>query len=312
MEKKQVVGISVVALVLTLSTMAFARTIDPIVSTEWLNANGDMEGLVILDVRSDDAYAAGHIDGAVSEPFVVPFSAWITMPEETGFLLELPPESELFAAIGDLGIDTQSKVVVVADPSPGEPAHYGPAGGARVASTLIYAGVADVAILDGGHTKWVADGYAVSTDDVAPIPVVFDGASNPWMFVSTEYVRQRAWWANLIDARDAAVYFGATIEPFAPVPGHIPTAMSLPTPWAYEEDMTFKSVETLDDMSSGVLGRRGHPFAEIIVYCGVGGYAGVWWYLLSQVLGYHNVKFYDGSAQAWVAAEHDMVPYKWK
>jgi thiosulfate/3-mercaptopyruvate sulfurtransferase len=50
---------------------------------------------------------------------------------------------------------------------------------------------------------------------------------------------------------------------------------------------------------------------EIIVYCGVGGYASSWWYLLTQVLGYENVKFYDGSAQEWVR-EYDMKPFEWQ
>jgi thiosulfate/3-mercaptopyruvate sulfurtransferase len=43
----------------------------------------------------------------------------------------------------------------------------------------------------------------------------------------------------------------------------------------------------------------------------VGGYASSWWFVLTQVLRYKNVKFYDGSAhQEWVI-DYDMVPYQW-
>jgi thiosulfate/3-mercaptopyruvate sulfurtransferase len=60
-------------------------------------------------------------------------------------------------------------------------------------------------------------------------------------------------------------------------------------------------------MASGVIGESAHPRSqEIIVYCGVGGYASSWWFVLTQVLGYENVKIYDGSAQEW-AKNYDMV-----
>jgi thiosulfate/3-mercaptopyruvate sulfurtransferase len=57
-------------------------------------------------------------------------------------------------------------------------------------------------------------------------------------------------------------------------------------------------------MAAGVVG--GPRSQEIIVYCGVGGYASSWWFVLTQVLGYENVKIYDGSAQEW-AKSYDMV-----
>jgi thiosulfate/3-mercaptopyruvate sulfurtransferase len=41
------------------------------------------------------------------------------------------------------------------------------------------------------------------------------------------------------------------------------------------------------------------PAREIVVYCGVGGYASAWWFVLTQLLGYENVKVYDGSALEW-------------
>ncbi|UCE53572.1 MAG: hypothetical protein JSV31_30770 [Desulfobacterales bacterium] len=41
-----------------------------------------------------------------------------------------------------------------------------------------------------------------------------------------------------------------------------------------------------------------------------GGYASSWWFVLTQVAGYNNVKLYDGSAQEWIRY-YDMVPYRW-
>ena len=52
---------------------------------------------------------------------------------------------------------------------------------------------------------------------------------------------------------------------------------------------------------------------EIIVYCGVGGYARAWWFVLTQILGYRDVKFYDGSAQDWTRdPEMPLKMYQWE
>jgi len=142
--------------------------------------------------------------------------------------------------------------------------------------------------------------------------VTYQGKINEAMFVSIDYVPKHTGKADIIDARDADVYFGVSIEPFADKVGHIPKATSLPAPWIWDQNpdgtYTYKDPNTLKAMVSGVI--RKPRVQEIIVYCGVGGYASSWWFVLTQVLGYENVKFYDGSAQEWVK-HYDMVPYQW-
>ena len=287
-----------------------ARMIDSVVSTEWLNTNSGTENLVILDIRSIDAYAAGHIPNAINEPFVVPFSAWITMRDD--LLLEIPDTADLLAAIGALGITSNSWIVVVTEPNAGEPPYYGLSNATRVAMTLIYAGLEQVAILDGGYPKWVADGFATTTDVPAVTPVTYDIAVNEGIFVNIDYAHEHIGEVTIIDARDADVYFGVTVEPFAAKNGHIPSASCLPAPWIWDENedetYTYKSIATLQAMASGVVGES--KTQEVIVYCGVGGYASSWWYVLTEVLGYNNVKLFDGAAQEWVL-QYDMVPYEW-
>jgi len=294
-----------------------SRTIDPIVSTDWLLENIDNESLVVIDIRDDASYAVGHIPGSINEPFVFPVSAWITIRD--GLFLEMPNDVDLFAAIESLGITQDSRVVIVTAPNPGEPPFYGLANATRVAFTLIYAGVKNVAILDGGYPKWVAEGRPTDTDGTTPAEVVYEGTVNNGIIASLNYVRWQLHKADLIDARDADVYFGVTIEPFADKAGHIPGASSLPAPWIWnlnaDGTYTFKDLETLGDMASGVLREPwrywGHWSPKIIVYCGVGGYASSWWFVLTQMLGYHNVKLYDGSAQEWVMEDYEMIPYRW-
>ena len=293
------------------------RTIDPIVSTDWLSGNIADPRLVIVDIRSPEDYAAGHIPGSINEPFVVPFSAWITMRDD--LLLEVPDENDLFGVIESLGIRWYSWVVIVTAPNLGEPQFYGLANATRVALTLIYGGVKNVTILDGGYPKWEAEGREITDEVPAVTPVKYKGKLNKSIFVSIDYVKKSIRKADIIDARDAEVYFGMITEPFADLPGHIPNAKCLPAPWMWQLDTTeayytFKDTETLAEMAYGVIrepwGWKGHFRQEIVVYCGVGGYASSWWFVLTQVLGYENVKLYDGSAQEWVLS-YDMVPYQW-
>ena len=122
--------------------------IRPIVSTDWLFGNLH-RNLVVLDVRSEVDYNAGHIPGAIN----VNESLWyvndpFTVPIDTPWM-EMPPDDELSTLIGDAGITRYSWVVVVGATSGSLAppfAFYGTAGITRVAMTLLYAGVKNVAI----------------------------------------------------------------------------------------------------------------------------------------------------------------------
>lgn len=311
MSNKMSLGWLATCALLSIATHASAawppgRAISPIVSTSWLKDNINKPNVVVLDVRPSTSYEQGHVPKAISAPFQVPFSAWITMKDD--LLLEIPSQADLFAALGSMGLTSSSWVVVVSAPNANEPASYGYSAATRVADTLIYAGLANASVLDGGYARWVADAGTVTTEVPTIVPTTYSGELKTSMFVSTDYVKEHLGRATIIDARDADVYYGYTIEPFAPNPGHIPTAKSLPTPWLWSGDGVYKEWSVLAKMAVGATG----PFfgREIIVYCGVGGYASSAWFVLSQVLGYPNVKFYDGSAQLWAKTE-TMIPYRW-
>jgi thiosulfate/3-mercaptopyruvate sulfurtransferase len=293
------------------------RTIDPIVSTDWLTANSQLANMVIIDIRNPADYGAGHIPGAINEPFVTAFdpctgptSNWIIGSADC-LWLEVPDADDLFATIGKLGITPDSRVVIVTAPNPKEPPFFGLANAARVADTLIYAGVKNVAILDGGYPRWVSQGKPTTKKVSPPNPVAFRGEINQAMFVPAGYVQEHRGNTVIIDARDVEVYFGAVVEPFAEKAGHIPGARSLPAPWIWNWNpdgaYTYKDPQALGTMASAVIGGSGTAGSqEIIVYCGVGGYASSWWFVMTQIIGYQNVKVYDGSAQEW-AKKYDMV-----
>jgi thiosulfate/3-mercaptopyruvate sulfurtransferase len=279
--------------------------IEPIVSTLWLSDNRAFPGLLILDVRSPEEYAKGHMPGAINVPGLGNW--YLNLFSKEFPWMELPEEKALFAAIGKAGITGDSLVVVVGrttDPM----APYAVADAARVATTLVYAGLENVAILDGGYDKWASEGKTISTAPVRSTSAAYTGAANKAMFVSKDYVANKMGKSIIVDARDPDAYFGLVQEPWAKKPGHIPTAKSLPVPWFWDftKDKTgavtygtWKDITIAREMASAVLGKDASK--EIIVYCGVGGYAGSLWFMLHEVLGYPNVKLYDGSIQEWTA-----------
>ncbi len=282
-----------------------ARSIDPIVSTEWLAAHLGT-GLSVIDIRYAEEYQAGHIPGSISVPFE-PVSAWADCTDE--LLLELPPVDALFKTIGECALTAESKVVVAGRlPTPPDPP-YPLADPLRVAATLMYAGVATVAVLSGGHARWAAEGQPVSTDVPRVEARPYAGTVDAATWISTGYVKDHIGRALLVDGRDPDQYFGASIDPFADMRGHIPTARCLPLRWVWEPDGTYRPVEDIEGMVAGVIGSD--RAREVICYCGVGGYGSGWWFLLTQLLGYGNVKIYDGSMEAWAAGQNPLVRHTW-
>lgn len=281
------------------------RSIDPIVSTEWLEAALPGGGLTVIDIRWEEEYQAGHIPGAISVPFGM-VSAWADSDDQ--LLLELPPDADLLKLVGDCGLVAGSKVVIVGrvEPPPAPP--YPLADAVRAAVTLMYVGVDNVAVLAGGHAKWAEEGRATTTDVQRVTPLEYSSPVRADMFVSTEYVKDHVGRSAIVDGRDSDQYFGVSIDPFADMRGHIPTARSLPLVWVWEVDGTYRPVELIRGMATGVIGADKEQ--EVITYCGVGGYASTWWFLLTQLLGYKNVKIYDGSMEAWVE-DNPIVAYTW-
>jgi len=200
----------------------------------------------------------------------------------------------MFEVLGNAGITPDSTVVVVGTVDPTSASPNALTDVTRVAVTLLWAGVTDVTVLEGAYPKWVAEGGPATTV-VPPVDAVeYSSEVNAQTFVSTEYVKEHIGKAIIIDAREEATY----------LEGHIPTARSLPALLIWQADGTYKSAEVLGEMAAGVIGQN--KCEEIITYCGMGRNNSAWWYVLTQILGYKDVKFYDGSAQAWLK-DNDMV-----
>lgn len=269
--------------------------ISGIVSTEWLAKHSNDPNVLVIDTRTVAEYEAGHIPDAVNIPFVVPESAWISFGPDD-LLLQLPEDKPFFGNLSAVGVTKQKRIVICSQKATPP---YPQAEAARVAMTLELAGFAKVHVLNGGMTKWKAEGRETTTSvpDIRPSGIT--GSLDRRIIVEREYVKKAINKKIILDARDPSVYNGTVIEEFAHKRGHIPSAKNLPTVSLLDSNGDYKDKAALAELVKSVIGKVDKN-AEIITYCGVGGYAGAVWWVLTEVLGYRNVKFYDGAAQDWV------------
>jgi thiosulfate/3-mercaptopyruvate sulfurtransferase len=285
---------------LVVPVMGAAADLPAIVTTEWLEQNlGDAQ-LVVVDIRKVEDYKDGHVPGAVN----VFYGSWAI--KRDGLDNELPLADDLVDILNANGITPTSRVVVVgkSDSMP-ELTNV-----TRVAWTLEYAGVESVAVLDGGHTKWLAEKRAVSTDRVKRTPVTSDFAFRKAVFATKADVLARRGQAVVVDTRAPEFFFGVAKLPFVDRAGRIEGAVSLPSPWIFK-DGAYRPVDELRAIAASVLGTD--PSKAIFVYCDTGRFATAWWWVLTQALGYTNVKMYDGSSQQYAKdAGAPMAQYGWR
>lgn len=304
------------------SSIPSSRKVDAIVTTEWLDDHIEDANLVILDLRDPKIYASGHIKGSVNITAPGNFFECFMDPD-CGLWMELPSDDALFKTIGNLGITAESTVIIFGETAITqslEAGYYGLTLAARVAITLLYAGIENVAILDGGYTKWVAEGRSISTENFIPASSPFKGETNEKIFVLKEYVEAKIGKSMLVDTREPNAYFGIEKDFLSAGEGHIPGSKLLSAPWIWTnpedqpEEATWLSwmdASTIDEMATAIVGDNKEK--EIIVYCGAGGYASPVYYILSEQLEYKNVKFYDGSMQEWTAdPDAPVVKYKYE
>jgi thiosulfate/3-mercaptopyruvate sulfurtransferase len=283
---------------LFLPLVAIAEEFSPIVSTDWLQQNLAHPKLIIVDIRKVEDYRTAHIPGAISAFY----GTWAI--KKGDIENQLPEDDELVDILSSAGIGPDS-IVVVAGATESGPDRVN---ATRVAWTLKYAGVKTVGILDGGHTKWIVrEKRPVSTDVVKPKAKPYRGTFNKNLLASKDYVTSQLGKVLIVDVREPEFFSGRNKLPFVAKAGRIAGAVNLPTAQVFDKYPPGEHLETccytlkpdlqLKNMASGVVGND--LSREIIVYCDTGRVASMWWFILHEVLGYTNVRNYDGSMQEW-------------
>jgi len=221
---------------------------------------------------------------------------------------ELPADDDLIDILSAGGIQPDTTVVVYGTTATGADR----VNVTRVAWTLKYAGVQKVSVLSGGLEKWaVREKREVSTDAVRPNAKAYKGKFNRNLVANKDYVKSQIGKAMIVDAREVPFFSGQQKLPFVAKAGRIKGAINLPTGQVFDKvplgdnpeavAWTYKDPGALKSMAAGVVGAD--LSKEIIVYCDSGRVASAWWFILNEVLGYKNVKIYDGSMEEWTKDE---------
>ncbi len=163
----------------------------------------------------------------------------------------------------------------------------------------------DARIMNGGRAKWEAEGRAF-TKEVPTFSATTYHAQEPDLSIRA-FRRQvedqlgKPGYA-LVDVRSPDEYTGRLLhmvnypQEGAQRGGHIPTARSIPWARAAREDGTFKSAAELRDLYGN---EDVTPDKQVVAYCRIGERSAHTWFVLTQLLGYPNVRNYDGSWTEW-------------
>ncbi|WP_166825528.1 sulfurtransferase [Brevibacterium limosum] len=261
-----------------------------LVSTEWVADHAGDPGLVIVESDEDVLlYETGHIPGAVKVDWHTELNDPVTRDYVDG---------EGFAALMSAkGISRDDTIVVYGDKSNWWAAY------ALWVFTLF--GHEDVRLMDGGRAKWQAEGREMTTDKPQPVPSEYPVVERDDSVIRAflPEVRDSLGDLPLIDVRSPEEYTGerthmpAYPEEGALRGGHIPGAKSMPWGKAANEDGTFKSAAELKELYTEQAGLGQSD--EVIAYCRIGERSSHTWFVLKHLLGYDNVRNYDGSWTEW-------------
>jgi thiosulfate/3-mercaptopyruvate sulfurtransferase len=206
-----------------------------------------------------------------------------------GATLEIPPVDKLKSAFEDLGISTNSRIVICFLTNYVTPS-------TRVFFTLDYLGLGgQTSLLDGGFEAWKAEGRPVATE----APQITRGTITP--HPRPELIVDAAWVsANIskpkiaiVDSRAPEFYTGASAGRM-PRAGHIPSAVNVPFSSLADSANKMKDSATLQKLLAEAGIKKGD---QIVSYCHIGQQATLV-YFVAKYLGY-DARLYDGSFEDW-------------
>ena len=259
---------------------------DKLLTPDALEAMMAGQEVKIFDLRDAEDYEAGHIPGAMNinnKEFENPDN-----PVDG----EIATVEQFEALMSSYGVTSDDVIVTYASASKPQMAP-------RLIWTLQVYGHTNTYLLDGHYEQWEQSGKEIETGAapaVEPSEYKVISADDHSINVDKDAVINKSENAVLLDARPTTEYLGETVSEGNARGGHIPGAVNVPYMSTVDENGLFYDVDYLTDLYSSV---GVTPDKEIIVYCQRGHRASHSWFVLEHILGYDNVKVYDGSMMEW-------------
>jgi thiosulfate/3-mercaptopyruvate sulfurtransferase len=256
-----------------------------LVSADWAEQNLGAPGVVFVEVDEDtSAYDRGHLPGAVK----LDWKTDLQDPVRRDFV----NQEQFSELLSTKGIGNDDTVIL-----------YGGNNNWFAAYAYWYFklyGHEAVKLLDGGRKKWELDGRQLVADAVSrPATRYVAKAQDLAIRAFRDEVVDAIGSKNLIDVRSPDEYSGKLLAP-AHLPqeqsqrgGHVPSALNVPWSKAANEDGTFRSNDELRELYVNEAGLD--ESKSTIAYCRIGERSSHTWFALHELLGYADVKNYDGS-----------------
>jgi thiosulfate/3-mercaptopyruvate sulfurtransferase len=263
-----------------------------LVSTGWAAENTKNPKVRIVEVDVDTkGYEEGHVPGAVG---------WNWQTQLCDQLQrDVIGKQQLEQLLGSSGIDNGTTVILYGDNNNWF--------AAWAYWQLKMYGHQDVRLMNGGRKKWIGEGREL-TKEAPQVTAKSYRAQDPDRSIRAflpqvqDAMRQiGAGKAAMVDVRSPDEFTGKILSPPG-LPetcqrgGHIPGAANIPWGQACNEDGTFKSADELQKLYEG---KGVTPSKEVIAYCRIGERSSHTWFVLKELLGYPDVRNYDGSWTEW-------------
>ncbi len=261
-----------------------------LVETDWVEKHLKDGGLRFVEADEDILlYDQGHIEGAVKLDWLVD----VQNPLSRDFVDKAGFEQLL----SRWGISNDTTVVFYGDRNNWYAAYS--------FWLFRYYGHEKALIMNGGRAKWIAEKRPITRDVPTLAPAKYTAKDpDPKLRAFRDDVLKTLGDSKvaLVDVRSPAEYTGEKMhmegyaQEGAQRAGHVPGAKSIPWATAANEDGTFKSAEQLREIYGG---KGVTPDKQVIAYCRIGERSAHTWFVLTQLLGYENVRNYDGSWTEW-------------
>jgi thiosulfate/3-mercaptopyruvate sulfurtransferase len=265
---------------------------DVLVTTDWVQANLDNSKVRIAEVDYDPTsnYNQGHIPGSVLFDWKKDLNEPLTR--------DILSKAQLEELLGRHGIASDTEVVLYGD--------FNNWFAAYAFWDLQYYGVTKAKLMNGGRKKWLLEDRPVTNEvrSYGSTTLTAPGPDERIRVYKDHVLKSLHDTAKvLVDVRSVKEFTGEILAPpeypteHAQRGGHIPGAISIP--WAQavnDADGTFKGRQELEALysSKGVT-----PDKEVITYCRIGERSSHTWFVLKYLLGYPDVRNYDGSWTEW-------------
>jgi thiosulfate/3-mercaptopyruvate sulfurtransferase len=266
----------------------FAKNV--LVTTEWVANHKDDENVRLVEVDVDtSAYESGHIEGAIAWNWTTQLNDQVRR--------DILTKDQFEALLSESGVIPDTQLLLYGDNNNWFAAY--------AYWQLKILGHHNVVLMNGGRKKWELEGRPFVKEVPSLKPTTYHAGASADLSIRALQKDVQAVVdgksAALVDVRSPQEFSGEVIAPpgmteTAQRGGHVPGAVNVPWAKAVNEDGTFKSASELADLYGGV---GVTPDKDVVTYCRIGERSAHTWFVLQELLGFKNVRNYDGSWTEW-------------